>query len=163
MANATMPANWSALPLNAKVDWLREHGADLAPMDKLSAWNEINGALAEIKSLEADLRRSVVDDFVPAPKEGVNNVDLGDGYTLKITHKLNYSLADNDSVNAALDKIAKSGNEGAFIAERLCSWTPRLSVSEYKDLSDDYRKIIDEVVTVKPAMPAVTIAAPKKK
>jgi hypothetical protein len=114
-----------------------------------------------------EVRKAVVADFAPS-KEGTNNFDLGNGYKLKIVTGTNYKLDDNEKVQGILDQIERIGNKGAFIAERLIGWTPRLSVSEYKKLgeTDDasetkIKELIDTVISTSPASPTVEIVTPK--
>lgn len=59
--------------------------------------------------------------------------------------------------------MKKDGEAGELIAERLIKWTPELSLTEYKQLSDKYRKIIDDVITASEGMPTLEIVEPKAK
>lgn len=127
-------------------------------------WRIAKEALEAAKETEMEKRKAVVACF-DLTKEGVNTIDLGKGYALKVTQPYNYTLKDTEklSVDDALDKIEKAGNEGKFIVDRLVKFEPKLSVGEYRKLSPQYRGIIDEVLTVKPGSPQVELVEPKVK
>ena len=135
---------------------------------KILAWDAAVKALAAAKDAEAALRREVLAEafqFDPeALREGTENFELGNGYKLKAVFKISRNLNnENEAVDKVLSKIEKTGPEGAFIAERLVKWKPELSVSEYKKLPEKFKKLFDEVVTSKEAMPSLELVAPKSK
>lgn len=125
-------------------------------------------ALAEAKALEMQLRLEVAETLygfdVNVLREGTENIDLGNDYKLKAVFKTSYTLNNKDNaVDKMLTKLENSGEEGKFIAERLVKYKPELSVTEYKNLSPKMKKIVDEVVSTKPATPTIEIVAPKAK
>ena len=135
---------------------------------KILAWEAAVKALAAAKDAEAALRKEVLAEafaFDPeALREGTENVELGAGYKLKAVFKISRNLNnENEAVDKVLSKIEKTGPEGAFIAERLVKWKPELSVSEYKKLPEKFKKLFDEVVTSKEAMPSLELVEPKSK
>ena len=135
---------------------------------KILAWEAAVKALAAAKDAEAALRKEVLAEafaFGPeALREGTENFELGNGYKLKAVFKISRNLNnENEAVDKVLSKIEKTGPEGAFIAERLVKWKPELSVSEYKKLPEKFKKLFDEVVTSKEAMPSLELVAPKSK
>ena len=135
---------------------------------KILAWEVAVKALAAAKDAEAALRKEVLAEafaFDPeALREGTENFELGNGYKLKAVFKISRNLNnENEAVDKVLSKIEKTGPEGAFIAERLVKWKPELSVSEYKKLPEKFKKLFDEVVTSKEAMPSLELVAPKSK
>ena len=135
---------------------------------KILQWQESVKALAAAKDAEAALRREVLAEafqFDPeALREGTENFELGNGYKLKAVFKISRNLNnENEAVDKVLSKIEKTGPEGQFVAERLVKWKPELSVSEYKKLPEKFKKLFDEVVTSKEAMPSLELVAPKSK
>ena len=135
---------------------------------KILAWEAAVKALAAAKDAEAALRKEVLAEafaFDPeALREGTENFELGNGYKLKAVFKISRNLNnENEAVDKVLSKIEKTGPEGAFIAERLVKWKPELSVSEYKKLPEKFKKLFDEIVTSKEAMPSLELVAPKSK
>ena len=135
---------------------------------KILAWEAAVKELAAAKDAEATLRKEVLAEafaFDPeALREGTENFELGNGYKLKAVFKISRNLNnENEAVDKVLSKIEKTDPEGAFIAERLVKWKPELSVSEYKKLPEKFKKLFDEVVTSKEAMPSLELVAPKSK
>ena len=135
---------------------------------KILAWEQAVKTLAAAKDAEAALRKEVLAEafaFDPeALREGTENFELGNGYKLKAVFKISRNLNnENEAVDKVLSKIEKTGPEGAFIAERLVKWKPELSVSEYKKLPEKLKKLFDEVVTSKEAIPSLELVAPKSK
>ena len=97
-------------------------------------------------------------------RSGTENVELGGGYKLKAVFKINYSLDNtNEGVDKALTKIEKTGTEGKFIAERLVKWKPELSLSEYKQLPQKFKDIIDDVLKASEGTPSLELVEPKSK
>lgn len=139
----------------------------------LVEWEKRKQLLDKAKEDEMEFRKYVVKRAFPAPKEGMNTLELGNGYNLKAGIKYNYKLADNDVVEKALDELAHTGNDGSFIADRLVGWTPNFHLTEYRTLQDDAAKgsemakqrlrIIDKFLTIDDAAPTLEIKAPKGK
>lgn len=129
----------------------------------LTEWRKAKAALDNAKAIESALRARVIEtrsEFAAVEDhEGTENIDIGFGYKLKIVHALDYKLGDE--ADAALDAIEATGAEGKFIAERLVSWKPSLSVREYKSLDGEFKKIIDRALTIKPKAKTVTLVPPK--
>lgn len=136
--------------------------------DLILQWQEATRKLAEAKEIESTLRAEVLKNafaFDPeALREGTENVELGAGYKLKAAFKINRNfVGGQEAVEKALQKIEKSGPEGEFIADRLVKWKPSLSITEYKNLPEKFRKVIDDVVTSKEATPTLELVEPKAK
>jgi hypothetical protein len=134
----------------------------------IQKWQLAADQLAVAKKAEAELRNAVLAaafEFCPdALREGTENIELGLGYKLKSVFKISRTfVGGSDGVEAALSKIEKLGAEGQFIANRLVKWKPELSIAEYKSLPDKIRKLIDEVIVSKEAMPSLELVEPKAK
>lgn len=139
----------------------------------LMHWQSLKDALSAAKDAELEFRKYVVTREFPKPDEGTNTKELGNGYKLKAVVKYNYKLPDNDKVEAGLKKLETLGNEGAFIGERLISWTPNFLLKEYRLLEDDAEKgskfandalaIIHSFLEITEAAPTLTITEPKAK
>ncbi len=138
----------------------------------LMLWADKKKAIDVAKEAEMDLRKYIVGRAFPQKHEGMNTKELGNGYALKADIKFNYNLADNDTVEACLERIASLGNSGAFLADRLVSWKPSFLLTEYRQLCEDKDKgskfaeqclnIVNEMLTIKEAAPALEIKTPKK-
>jgi hypothetical protein len=134
----------------------------------LKAWENSKAVLERAKNTEMSLRKSVGAFVFPTPKEGVNNHDLGGGYTLKLGHKLNYKLVgDNDKLEEVEEKAAKLGNEGEFLIERIIVWKAEFSKSEYNKLDEglpthkEVKKLVDSVLEISAGSPSLEIKEPK--
>src|SRR5216684_4805074 len=130
----------------------------------LIEWDQRKRQLEKAKEAEMEMRQYIVKRAFPDPKEGVNRVELGNGYELKATVKYHYNLdSDLDKVEAALDKIASMGNEGSFIAERLVKWEASFLLTEYRKLQAndattlqrEMKKVIDSVLLITDAAPTL--------
>ena len=153
------------------IDELKPDPRDLLSQDDvLVAWNNARTLLAEVKQQELEWRKYVVKRAFPNADEGTNTTELGNGYTLKANVKYNYRLLDTDTVEKCLARIAKIGNQGSFIADRLVSWTPNFLLTEYRTLSEadtqeakDILRIVHEMLEITDAAPTVSIVEPKVK
>jgi hypothetical protein len=136
--------------------------ANINDLELYALWSKTQAILQTYKQKETELRTEIVKrSFAEAPT-GTTNIELPKGFVLKCVKKVNYNV-DQKSVNAALAEIQKLGNEGQFIAGRLIKWKAELSLTEYKLCPSTVKAIIDNVVTIVPAMPTLEIVEPKKK
>lgn len=137
----------------------------------LMSWEESKAALEVAKEQEMIKRKQVVAfAFDPEKKLGTENIELGNGYKAKAVKKLSYGFVkdeagklDKQKIDDALSKIEATGSAGMLIAERLVKWTPELSLTEYKQLPETFKTIIDEVIVTTEGAPTLEIVAPKAK
>lgn len=143
--------------------------------ETLAKWEAAKAALEVAKETEMKLRKlyvAIASD--PTKEKGTENIALGNGYKAKVVKKINFGFikgadekVDWEAVMTAQDEIEKTGNEGAFIAERLFKWSAELSVSEYNklDVSNPshlaIKKIADKVIVTTSGAPTLEIVAPK--
>lgn len=135
----------------------------------LMKWQDAKEALDVAKEQEMAFRKICVDFAFDQDKQsGTENIDLGAGYKAKAVKKVNYGFVKTEegkvnkvAIEKALQKIEKDGAAGLLIAERLVKWTPDLSLTEYKLLSEKHQKIIDEVIVTTDGSPTLEIIAPK--
>ncbi len=136
-------------------------------------WQSRQQLLTRVKENEMAFRKYVVSRAFPNPHEGTNTLELGEGYALKAGVKFSYNLASNEIVEAGLNKLAKIGNNGSFIADRLVSWTPNFLLTEYREIQKQAKdglgeaqlmlKIISEFLTIDDAAPSLKLKEPKSK
>ena len=140
----------------------------------LMLWERSKKAAAHWKEVELEYRKACVNLLVPEKTEGMNTVELGNGYEAKANIKFNYKLdSDNDKIWSALERIEKLGNEGPFVAKRLVSWHPNFLLTEYRQLQEDadkgmqfakdVLKELNTVLTISDAVPTLDIKEPKVK
>lgn len=159
--------NTAQAQLSAELAYLGPMTQDEALMRHEAAKKALDAA----KKLEMDLRVATVKILVGSkPKEGMNTVPLGNGYEAKAKIAYTYSLGKAAEVEQALDSFARVSNEGSFIADRLVTWTPSLSLTEYRALCEEAKtskphaemlRKFSEVLTIKEAAPTLEIKAPK--
>ncbi len=144
----------------------------IAERDRLLVdWQAKKAALEVAKEDELTARKlAVMFMHDPAKSGTTENVELGGGYkaTMKVPVRYGFiqnaeGKTDKARIEKALSKIEKDGEAGELIAERLVKWTPELSLTEYKQLSDKYRKIIDDVIITSEGTPTLEIKEPKAK
>lgn len=138
----------------------------------LGQWEASKVALEAAKEAEMNLRkRIVVIAFDPSKQSGTERVELHNGYELKSVKKLNYGFVkmadgkgvDKNKIDAALAVIEADGAVGELIAQRLVKWSPELSLTEYKQLSEAHKKAIDAVIVTSDGAPTLEIVPPKGK
>lgn len=166
-------------------NWQQQAPNPSTPSSSANPWDSMNEDallmlhdkmqkdLASLKADELELRKYIVNRAFPKKEEGTNTKELGNGYELKAVVKFNYKLSDNDIVEKTLEEIAKVGNEGAFIADRLVGWTPNFYKTEYNKLQDEAAagnesakiilKLTEKMLTITDAAPTLTIKEPKGK
>lgn len=161
-------------PAGVKKSWPTTNPLDAMSEDALlMLWDSKKKAIEVAKEEEMDLRKYIVGRAFPKKEEGMNTKELGQGYQLKAGIKYNYNLADNDTVENCLNRIAKIDNTGAFIADRLVSWKPSFLLTEYRQLVEDKEKgsksaeailnIVTEMLVISEGAPSLEIKTPKVK
>lgn len=144
----------------------------MAERDRLLVdWQNKKAALEVAKEEEMTARKLAVMFMHDPSKSGTTeNVELGGGYKATMKVPVRYGFVQNAEgktdkarIEKALSKIEKDGEAGELIAERLIKWTPELSLTEYKQLPDKYRKIIDDVIVTSEGTPTLEIKEPKAK
>lgn len=151
---------------------LKQYGT---PLGIVKAWQDAKANLDVWQAHERALRVAAFDLMFEAPTEGVNRVDLSDGYSLKASYPYSYKLTNKEAATEkALDAITEISQQAGFIADRLVKWEPEISIKEYKALnpgnpaaqSPEQKAILAllaPVLTIKPGMPQFEIEVPKGK
>lgn len=137
---------------------------NLSNKDRLLAdWKAADEASKLAVEKERDLRKQVIDAFSTETNElksGVENIDAGWGFDLKIEHKIVYKLDnanDFEKVEDAIDQMEAFGELGEHIANSLFKRKYDVSVTEYKKLDPKYKVIIDKILTIEPASKSVKL------
>jgi hypothetical protein len=137
-------------------------------LETLAEWETAKKTLEAAKADEMRLRKEVV-EYGFENKPGTQHVELENGYKATAVQKINYGWikkpdgkgVDKKEIDNALAKIEADGPVGELIADRLVSWTPALSLTEYNQLDSKYKQIIDAVIVKTDAAPTLEIKAPK--
>lgn len=119
---------------------------------KLEQWRKAALELSALKAHEMTLRKQVfAQAFGKEAVEGVNKVELQDGWALKATLPYTRSL-DQTKVESALKLLKKAHAPDALIKVKY-----ELSVAEYRALDLKTRGIVDAILTTKPGTPALEL------
>lgn len=136
----------------------------------LSTWETAKSTLEAAKNSEMEIRKAVFGYCFPTPKAGVNRMDIGNGFALKATHKINTKVSGTIAeIEACEEACEKLGNEGAFLIERIITWKADVSVSELKKLDvslplhKQVKAEVEKIITETPGAPSLEIEAPKAK
>lgn len=122
----------------------------------LNRWIEADKAMREAVAAELEARAALTWIAFPTPFDGTNNQPLPDGTILQGTFKQNYNV-DSKLAEATLKKLPPA------VARGLLTWNAKLRVGAYKALEPAHRAIINEIVTITPARPALQIVQPKER
>lgn len=126
-------------------------------LEAVSAWHQAQQTLKDATVRERELRDIVTNLATNGVfKAGTTNVELPDGWKLKVVQKLNQTV-DATVFGIVRERLLEAG----VMVDRLVTWKPSLSASEYKHLSDDQKAVADEMITSKPGAPTVELVPPK--
>ncbi len=137
---------------------------DVVTPQDLAEWYRVQEQLSKLKSAEALMRSRIFKFFFKNPKEGTNKVPLNDGTgaEIKATHVINRSV-DIGSLDALK---ATMGTEGSNLPklnlDELIKWKPEVSISAYRQLTDEERNAFDQCLIIKPGSPQLEVSIPKR-
>ncbi len=126
--------------------------------EDLNAWSEMQRQLGALKSAEMLLRTKIFKGLFPNPVEGTNSVPLGtEGWLIKAKYPINRK-PDVALLTARAPELRAAG----IVLEDVIRTVPELSTGEYRKLTEEQRKLLDQVMEVKPGSPALEIVLPKR-
>lgn len=125
-------------------------------------WSAALAALPKAKEAienEMKLRKEMMATFFPEPVEGVNTLDLEQGWVLRANYKIDRKIDEAmlPTVNAQLREIGVN-------PDPLVRYKPELDTKAYKALvqiNPIAAKVFDDAMTSKPASPILELKAPK--
>lgn len=126
--------------------------------DWLAAQTEVASFKPAIAK-EMELRKAVMAEFFPLPKEGVNDFQLAEGWVLKGTYKLDRKV-DLDAIPAVYAKLREMGVN----PDPLLEYKASLVTSAYKamaTINPEAAHVFDQALIIKPASPTIELKAPK--
>lgn len=124
----------------------------------LDAWSKMQTELGALKSAEMLLRMKIFKGLFPNPVEGTNSVPLGDqGWVIKAKYPIN-----RKPDVALLTARAQELREAGIPLDTVIRTIPELATGEYRKLTEDQQKLLDQVMEVKPGSPALEIVLPKR-
>lgn len=138
--------------------------------EQILVWDRLKQVAKQIGEVEGELRKEIVAaNFDAAKQEGTETLQLGAGWSLKVSKSLSYKVTgDNDAVmNIEVDLPQW--------LEELFRWKSEISTKAYKQLvqtvasnpadatAADLLKRIDAIIEIKPGSPQLTLVPPKDK
>jgi len=129
---------------------------------KLAEWNNALQLAEGAKVLvakEQELRKEIAALFFLEPTEGTNKVELEQGWTLKLTHKIDRKVDE-----AALPAVQEQLRLLEINPDPLVKMKPDLDTKAYKALklvNPDAAKVFEQALIIKPASPTLELVAPK--
>lgn len=127
--------------------------------EAIQTWLEAKGAADAVKPLiaaELEARKALFDLVYTAPKEGVNKLDLGEGYTLKGSYKLERKI-DDAALASVMEELRQDGVNPDFLVE----WKPSLKIAAYRELTAEQAQTMDKALIIKPSTPTLELVAPR--
>lgn len=124
-------------------------------------WQASHERLQEAKADEAAKRAAAIEScFALKLGAGTHRTNLDRGYILKavVRPKPNISA---EQLAPAMKRLRAIGEAASLIADRLIKWTPELSISEWKKMTDKQRKLFARAVTVGASTPSLELQAPE--
>lgn len=121
----------------------------------IEVWYDMQQKLAALKASEMLLRTKIFRGLFTEPKEGVNTHDLSDGWVLKGTYVITREI-DLTALSAYREEFAAQG----IVSDELVNYKPSLSVSSYKTLTEEQKKLFDNALIIKPGSPSMKIELP---
>lgn len=124
---------------------------------KVAQWHQLKSQLEQLTAAERTLRDEITalaTDGVFKP--GTTNVELPQGWKLRVVQKLTQTV-DQATFYSIQDKLRGMG----VMVDRLVTWKPSLSTTEYKQLSSEQKAEVDTMLTTKPGAPTVELVPPK--
>ena len=129
-------------------------------------WQAAERKLKEMKALETELRKKVIDStfgYVNEDFQGTEKFNLGEGYSLESNFKQTISITkDYEKLDSVLTDIENNCEDGQTIAKELIDWKAGLNKKVYDSLKEDVKSKIDALLTTKPAKPTLKLKEPKK-
>lgn len=129
----------------------------------ISAWFKLKLKLGEYKIAEAAARMRIARGYFAKPHEGTNNFELSEigdtaGGVLKLTHSIERKVDEAVLTQKEFQEEWKKQK----IPNTLIKWKPELSISQYRVLTEEQRKLVDTCLIVRDGSPQVDIKIPKR-
>lgn len=135
----------------------------------LDNWYKANEAAAAASAAEK-LAREALTPYFASATEGTNTIELGFGKQLKVECRINRTIDPaqlsalqdfaKDEADQSPEAIALRAQTKALL-EELIRYKPDLSVTAFKALDADQKKIVGDLVTEKLGSYGVSIHTPK--
>jgi hypothetical protein len=125
----------------------------------IAKWEDFQKQADYFKKLELEYRNRILKEVFSYDENKCDSatvsVDLENNFKLKAVLKTSRKI-DKDKCLEVCAFISEMEN-GKLIIERLLKWEPTLSISEYKKMPENMKKLFDECLTEKAAQGSLEI------
>lgn len=136
----------------------------------LADWYLLTEQLSKLKAAEALLRPRIYKHFFPDPVEGTNTYILPDKFQLKAVRKIDRKVDEASMFAFRAPEVVEgvTSNSSRFEqadikADELFKPKYELVTSAYRKLTDEQRKVVDQVLIIKDGSPQLDITPPSTK
>lgn len=144
--------------------------APTATTEDVAAWFKVKKELDDLKTKEMLMRQRIFKAFFPAPKEGTNTVVLPDTYQLKGVHVINRKILEEGmqalcyrpQISEGVFGLSKL-EEAGVSPQAIIKWKPELAISVYRELTEEQRHLVDQMLLIDAGSPQLKIEPPAKK
>lgn len=134
------------------------HATEKEMLAAIKEWSEVSTKLEEIKEREMHLRKFIVAQTFPKPKEGTNKA-IFEHIEINYNHKIDRKI-DEAVLDVSKEKFRKAG----IVIDGVVDYKPVLNTKAYRLLNKTQMKLFDTALTIKDGSPQlkITIGSPKK-
>lgn len=127
-------------------------------MDEMQEWFALEPKIKELQARETHLREKITNFYFPQPEEGTNRIDM----PFDPSWNIECGATVTRSVDpAALDAYQQELIDACIDVSSLLKYKASLDTTAYRKLSDESRKVFDNVLVIKPGKPSLKFV-PKK-
>jgi hypothetical protein len=124
----------------------------------IADWYILVDRMKKDKASEMLLRTKIFKHAFPAPTEGTNTAPFTNGFVFKGTYKLTRDIDE-----AVFATMAPQFFEAGINPNKLIRHKPELAVTEYRKLTAEQQKLVDQALVIKPGAPSLEIVKPASK
>ena len=143
-----------------------EIAPSLVTWEDVGAWHAAKLEVKKWQNIENLLRPKIFKHFFPLAEEGTNNYTLPDGFILKGNRVISREVDP-----AAVDAFSQPGPNGEpskfaqakINSDNLLRRKLELKVGEYRKLTAEELKVMDQCLIIKDGMPGLEIAPPSSR
>lgn len=123
---------------------------------RLERWYEVKQKLERLNKEEKALRLAIFRENFPTLREGTESVSLNPGWKLVGKQPLIYKL-DSSGIQRVATEFHRIGES----IEPLIRWKPELNAKEYRELPENVKQLMREIVTITEGLPTLSIVPAK--
>lgn len=136
----------------------------------VAAWYTVKKELDALKAKEMLMRQRIFKSFFPSPKEGANIAILPDAFQLKGVHTINRKIVEESMQALCYRPQIGDGvfgpsklEEAGVSPQAIIKWKPELAIAAYRELTEEQRHLVDQMLLIDAGSPQLKIEAPAKR